>query len=243
MEWFTLWWQGLGLVGQIMACSAIPMTVIMLLQLVLMLIGIGPSGESDSDVDDGGMDDGGYDPDSDQDHPANEAGSNTNSIWRIFTIRGIVAFFALGGWAGLAALTAGVPVFWSINIALFSGVAAMMLASIAIRLALRMQESGNISIRNAISQTAEVYITVPPSRSNTGKVTMLLQERFVELEAVTDCEQEIRPGSKVDIVGLADNDCLVVRPIAEPAIEEPDIGEAEIEIIEEQAEFEEKTED
>jgi len=242
MEWFTQWWLGLGLAGQIMACAAIPMSVIMLLQLVLMIIGLGSSGESDGDIDDGGLDDGGLDDgglddgsldegsfdegslgegttvmDSDQDHLASEVGSNTNanSIWRIFTIRGIVAFFALGGWAGLAALAAGVPVFWSIQIALFAGVAAMMLASIAIRMALRMQDSGNINIRNALAQTADVYITIPPLRTNTGKITMVLQERFVELEAVTDCEFEIRPNTKVEVVGLKGTDCLVVRPIEE----------------------------
>jgi len=263
MEWFTVWWQELGLVGQIMACSAIPMTVVMLLQLVLMIIGLGPGGDSDNDLDDGGSHDGGFedgdfddgsfdgggfhdggleDGDFDDgslddggfhdggfhdgdfhdsnfhgvfhahhDHPGSVAGSHTSSIWRIFTIRGIVAFFALGGWAGLAALTSGVPVFWSIQIALFSGISAMMLASIAIRLALRMQDSGNINLKNALLQPAEVYITIPPSRSNTGKITMLLQERFVELDAVTDSEQEIRPKTKVEVVGLADMDCVVVR--------------------------------
>jgi len=233
MEWFTVWWQGLGLVGQIMACSAIPMTVVMLLQLVLMIIGLGPGGDSDGDVDDGGFDDGDFDDGSldggdfdddfhglgvaevHHDHIVKETGSNSNSIWRIFTIRGIVAFFALGGWAGLAALTSGVPVFWSIQIALFSGTAALMLASIAIRLALRMQDSGNINLRNALAQPAEVYITIPPSRTNTGKITMLLQERFVEIDAVTDSETELRPKTKVEVVGLADKDCVVVRPAEE----------------------------
>ena len=210
MGWFTDWWQGLGLAGQIMACAAIPMTVVMLLQLILMLIGIGPGSESDSDTDDGVID-----VKVGLDHPTHETGSNSHSIWKIFTIRGIVAFFALGGWAGLAALTAGIPVIWAIQIAVLAGVAALLLASIAIRLALRMQDSGNLSLQNAIAQTAEVYITIPPSRSNIGKVTMLLQERFVEVDAVTDCETEIRPNSKVEVVGLAHKDCLVVRPVDE----------------------------
>ena len=219
MGWFTDWWYSLGLVGQIMACAAIPMTVVMLLQLVLMIIGIGPGGESDSDVDAGAVE-------CETDAPASEAGGGYghSSILKIFTIRGIVAFFALGGWAGLAALAAGVPVIWSIQIALLAGVAALMLASIAIRLALRMQDSGNISLHNAISMTADVYIKIPPAREKTGKITMVLQDRFVELEAVTDSEEEIRPKTKVEIVGVTDNDCLIVRPI----IPEGDSEENEI---------------
>ena len=216
MGWFIDWWQGLGLAGQILACAAIPMSVVMLLQLILMLIGIGPGSESDSDTDDGVIDvKVGTDLKVGTDHPAHESGHSNNSIWRIFTIRGIVAFFALGGWAGLAALTAGIPVIWAIQIAVLAGVAALLLASIAIRLALRMQDSGNISLQNAIAQIADVYITIPPSRSNIGKVTMLLQERFVEVDAMTDSETEIRPGSKVEVVDLAHKDCLVVRPVNE----------------------------
>jgi len=208
MDWFTVWWQGLGLVGQIMACAAIPMTVVMLLQLVLMIIGSGFAGGEETDFDSEGTD-------KDIDHPANEVGNNSNSsIWRIFTIRGIVAFFALGGWAGLAALSAGIPVLWSIQIALLTGVAALLLASFIIQLALKMQDSGNLNLKNALSKVAEVYITIPPSRSYIGKVTMLLQVRFVELDVVTDSASEIRPRTKVEVVSITDKGRLVVRPIA-----------------------------
>ena len=218
VEWFSEWWQGLGLVGQVMACAAIPMTVVMLLQLVLMIIGIGFGENSDSDFDNESAD-----PNSD--NPANEAGNNSSSvIGKVITIRGIVAFFALGGWAGLAALSGGIAVLWSIQIALLSGVAALLLASFIIQFAIRMQDSGNINLKNALSRIAEVYITVPPSRTNIGKVTMLLQERLVELDAVTDIDTEIRPHTKVEVVSVADEGCLVVRPIADN-IEKPTIKE------------------
>lgn len=197
-----------------MACAAIPMTVVMFLQLILMLVGVG-FGSSDGDLDNDGADDGGNDG---VDDGGND--SSNPSAARIFTIRGIVAFFALGGWAGLAALTAGVPLLWSVHIALLSGVAAMLLASVVIRIALKMQSSGNLDLRNALSQTAEVYITIPPERSNTGKVTLTLQERFVELDAVTDSDTAIKPNTKVEVIGLAGSDCLVVCPLSTSRFEE-----------------------
>jgi len=255
MEWFFVWWESLGLLGRIFACSAIPMTVIMILQFILLLIGVGFGSEADGDVEvdsdvdtdfdtdvdvdaglagniDYGVDTGvdtGFDTDGDTDGDAvlgeissyldrsvKEVDSRSNtSILKIFTIRGIVAFFALGGWAGLAAMSAGVPAFWAIQIAIFVGVAALLLASIMIRLALRMQESGNLNLMNTLEHTAEVYIRIPPARSDKGKVTMLLQERFVELDAVTDSDVELVPNSKVEIVALADSDCLVVRPLTD----------------------------
>ena len=254
MEWFYTWWNNLGLIGQIMACAAIPMTVVMILQLILMLIGIGFESDADGDVDgdvdvdvdtgdggidigDGGIDidDGGIDIDDggidigdgsiDADDVGIDAHAETSphdanyfgkaGILKIFTVRGIVAFFALGGWAGLAALSAGLHPLWAIQISLFVGVCALLLAAIVIRLALRMQTSGNIDINNAISHTAEVYIRIPPSRTEKGKVTMLLQERFVELDAVTDSDVELMPNTKVDVVALADENCLVVSPVPE----------------------------
>ena len=192
-----------------MACSAIPMTVVMFLQLILMMLGVGFGSDSDGDADVDTFD-------VNSETTPEEAGSSgDSSIMRIFTIRGIVAFFALGGWAGLAALTAGIPALWAIQIALFIGVSAMLLASIAIRLALKMQDSGNIILNNAISQTAEVYIRIPPARTEKGKITMTLQERFVELDAVTDSEVPLMPESIVEVVAVADRDCLVVRLMEE----------------------------
>ena len=273
MGWFHEWWLGVGLVGQIMICAAVPMTVILLLQLILMIIGADFGGDSDADFDadgsgadfgvdahadfgvdahtdfgmdahadfgmdahadfdmdahaDFGMDahaDFGMDTDFDMhgdishiDHMAHAgdfAGSNPHAI-RIFTIRGIVAFFALGGWSGLAALTGGVAPLWSVMIALVAGAAAMLLASVVLQFALRMQSSGNINLKYAVSQIAEVYITIPASRAYPGKVTMVLQERFVELDAMTDNETEIRPNNKVEVVGQVNRECLLVRPVTE----------------------------
>jgi len=205
MEWFTYWWDSLGLVGQIMATAAIPMSIVMLLQLILMLVGAGF--DSASSADGGGADDA---------TSTDEAcSSGSNSIFKIFTVRGIVAFFALGGWAGLAALSAGLSAFWAIWIALLAGVMALLLASFVIQLALRMQQSGNIDMRNAISQIGEVYIRVPALRTAKGKVMVLLQERLVELDAVTDGEIDLLPKSKVEVVDIAEQDCLVVRQINE----------------------------
>jgi len=261
MEWFSVWWENLGMLGRIFAYSAIPMTVVMVLQFILLLIGVGFGSDADGDVEvdsdtgadfdtdgemglDGNIDfsvdtgidtdiDTGIDTDVDtdidtdgdavlgeissyMDRSVKEVDSRGSfSILKVFTIRGIVAFFALGGWAGIAALSAGISAFWSVQIAVFAGVSALLLASIVIRLALRMQESGNINLKNTLEQTAEVYIRIPPARSEKGKVTMLLQERFVEIDAITDCDVELLPQSMVEVVALADGDCLVVRPISD----------------------------
>ena len=262
MGWFMEWWQGIGLIGQIMACMAIPTSIVLLLQAILMLFGAGFGGDGDSgfDSDGAGIDTDGIDADvsdfgadgfdadiadtgmdgfdahgvdahgfdahgADSMHAAGDTvlasaagkehhGGDSESV-RIITVRGIIAFFAIGGWAGLAATTSGIPAIWSVQIALLSGVAAMIFASFIIRFTLKMQSSGNIDLRNAVGQTAEVYITIPSSRSGIGKVMVLIQERYSEIEAVTDNDEPIKPYTVVEIVGLANSGCLVVRPLKE----------------------------
>ena len=46
------WWESLGEIGRVFACVAIPSTVILFLQTILMLIGIGGS---DADADGGSV--------------------------------------------------------------------------------------------------------------------------------------------------------------------------------------------
>ena len=224
MGWFVEWWQELGLIGQVLACLAIPASIILLLQAILALIGVGSGVEGGgietggAEVGTGGFETDGIEIDGDVDFDSSdyvEPPSFSKDAIRIITIRGIVAFLAIGGWAGLVASTGGLKSVWVVLIAVFSGAAAMILAALAINFMLNMQSSGNIDLKYALSQTAEVYITVPPSRTNTGKVMILLQERLVEVEAVTDSTEAIKPATIVEVSGLAGKDRLVVRRIQE----------------------------
>ena len=239
MAWFNEWWAALGLLGQIMACAAIPMTLIMILQLILLLVGGGLGDGADTDfdsdfdteldmdfdadfeVDGDGVDFDGSDFDysgvghdiNDCQDPTHDHSGGSGSDLRLFTIRGIVAFFAIGGWAGLAAVAGDVPGFWAVQIALFAGAAAMLFAAYSIKFMVKMQSDGTIRIKNALGSMATVYMNIPPSRENTGKVNLLIQDRFVEIEAVTDSKETIRVNTEVKVVGLTDSSVLIVTPV------------------------------
>ena len=67
-----------------------------------------------------------------------------------------------------------------------------------------------LNLKNAIGENATVYVPIPPKNQGTGKVTMQLQGRFCELEAVNAGEEMLKTGSQVlvsDVVG----DTLVVE--------------------------------
>ena len=94
------WWESLSTFSQVLACMAIPATLILLIQTILTLIGIGDNGV-DSDIGDADIDadaaDGVFgaeltDGDSDP--------SGLDGL-RIFSVRGIIAFFVVFGWTGI----------------------------------------------------------------------------------------------------------------------------------------------
>lgn len=222
--WFTNWWDGLTLLQQCFAVVAIPATVILVLQTVLLLFGLGghdaDHGEVDHDFDhdtdhdfDHDVDhDFDHDHDLDHDHDAHDGAHHAAGI-RLFTLRGIVALFAVGGWLGVAMCDLGLSPALAGLIAAAGGFAALVIAALVIKYALRLQENGNIAAKNAVAHTATVYIPIPAARSGCGKVTMNLQERFVEMDALTDCDRVLKTGETVQVVGVTDEDRLVVRPL------------------------------
>ena len=200
MTWFVNLWNSIGLLGQIFLTVAIPATVIMALQTILLVIGISFGGDVDSDVD--------ADGDVDGDFEAHDIAG-----LRLFTVRGIVAMLAIGGWVGVALCDADAHPAVSVICATVSGLLALFIAAYVIKLSLRLQDDGNMTVKNAVAHTATVYIPIPPARSGTGKVTMNLQERFVELDAMTDSNEKLSTGTMVQVVSVTDKNEVIVRPI------------------------------
>ncbi|MGN0492567.1 MAG: hypothetical protein ACI4F7_02875 [Acutalibacteraceae bacterium] len=212
MTWFTNWFGELSTFQQALACAAVPATVILLIQTVLLLFGIGghdaDHGELDHDFGNGHDFDHDHDHDFDHDHD----GAHHSYGVRLLTIRGLVAMFAVGGWLGIAAVDLGASDLASGLIAVVSGILALLLVAYIIKAFSGLQESGNLDAHNAVAQTARVYLTIPARRGGTGKVMLTLQERLVEMDAVTDFDREIKTDSMVQVVSATEN-ILVVRPI------------------------------
>lgn len=185
------WWNALSLSEQIFAAIAIPATVIMLIQAVLLLVGFG----LDADVDGDGV------PDADMD----------NDGLGLISIRGIVAFFSVGGWAGFAADEGGLPVIVSTLIALTAGLLALFGIALLVRSIYKLQAEGNLNIENAIGKTGKVYLRVPPNGQGQGKINVLLQDRLTELDAINEGDQALATGETVLVLSVADAQTVIVR--------------------------------
>ena len=201
MEWFANWFNDLTSLQQIFACVAIPATVILAIQTILLLFGFGEHDtDHDMDLDHHGDIDHGHD------------GAHHSDGVRIFTVRGLVAMFAVGGWLGIAAVDLNAGSLIASIVAIVSGIGALFLVAFLLKLMLSLQETGNLDPKNAVAYTAKVYIKIPASRKGVGKVTFTLQDRFVEMDAVTDYDSDIKSDTMVQIVSVSDN-VLVVRPL------------------------------
>ena len=211
------WWNSLSVASQAFACAAIPATLILLIQTLLMLIGIG--NESDGfgdDVADDLPDDVPDDlPDTDGVFGDNEISDVSDSVGfeglRVFTVRGIVAFFVVFGWVGIAMDATGVSLPITLAVSVVSGAAMMLVLAVMMSAVKRLRNDGNVDNRNAIGKSGKVHLTIPANRQGEGKVHIMLQGAYVERNAVTDDDVAIVTGSEVVVIGVSGDTDLVVR--------------------------------
>ncbi|MEA4890876.1 MAG: hypothetical protein VB070_15575 [Clostridiaceae bacterium] len=215
----TAWWNSLNLTQQIFALFAVPATVILIIQTLLLLFGLG------------GHHDGDYAGDAHlgdvhelQDHPdaitGHELQDHPDAITvhdpglRLFTVRGLVAFFAVGGWVGIALIDLQITPVPAAFLAMLAGLLALIAVAWLLRLMLKLQSSGNQDIRNAVGCTGVVYLHIPGAFKGTGKVTLILQEQSVELDALTENPEGIATGRQIKVIGVR-GDLLIVQPLGQ----------------------------
>ncbi len=203
-----VWWESLGILGQVFACIAIPATLILLIQTVLLFLGIGGEADSDADGDGGEPLDGIFGDDlpaeAPQDGPA-ETGL------RLFTFRGMIAFFAVMGWTGIVCVKSGLHLSLSVGLSLVAGALALIGVAFLLKLVLSLQYDGTENVRNALGAGGTVYLRIPPCRTGRGKVNLLIQGAWTEKYAVTDEETELGYGEEVVVVGVSGGTTLIVK--------------------------------
>ncbi len=188
------WWNNLDLIQQIFALIALPSTVLIIIQTVLLLIGIGGDAADVDDIDGIDLPDDGL---------------------AIFSLRGVLSMLCITGWVAVALLGTSLPQGVSIGIAIACGIATLIGMAFLMRAINRLQSSGNIDIENCIGKVAEVYIPIPASGSGSGKVTLTVQEKFSEFSAITTSGEQIKTGTVVRVVAVSESGTLVVEPLTQ----------------------------
>lgn len=187
-----MFWEQLRLIGQIYFVLGCVASVLLLIQFIMLLIGFA----GDGDIDIGG--DGGPDFDGDADGGIG-----------IFTLKGLVGFFAIGGWVGVACVMGGLKDGWTIVVSIICGLVAFVAIGFAYKAIRKLQADGALDNRNAIGKVAEVYLKVPAKGEGHGKLSIVIQGKLVEMDAVTDEAEPIPTGREVKVISLVGGVCKV----------------------------------
>ena len=203
------WWEALGSAGQVFACIAIPATVMLLIQMVLTLIGLGgDEGDADVEAEADGIDDGIEIDDADE---AFERGDVFDGGLRLFTLRGLIAFFSVMGWVGTICCGSGLHLALSILISVASGFLAMTVLALLMKWLFSLQYDGTENVREALGVSGTVYLRIPPARTGKGKINAIIQGKLCEKYAVTDEETIINVDEEVTVVVISGEEKLIVR--------------------------------
>lgn len=211
---FIEWWNALDTMSHVFYCIAIPATLVLLIQTILMFIGIGSESEGfGEDIADGDLDNIDYSESGIFGEDGMEETPDISGLegLRIFTVRGIIAFFVVFGWVGVVMQETGVHLAVTLAVAFACGFAMMVALALLFKAVLKLRNDGNADNRNAIGTSGKVYLTIPPARSGVGKVDIMLQGSFVERNAVTDEAEPIPTGTEIVVIGLSGQVDLVVK--------------------------------
>jgi hypothetical protein len=193
---------------QLFLVCAILGATLLACQFLMSLLGLGgdhgEAGGHDVHLDHGGHGDGAHD-------SAHGHGHAAASAWlfSILTFRSVVSGVTFFGLVGMATTAAG----WNQSASAAAAGGAALIAMVAVaammRGIVRLQDEGTVRIENAVGQTGTVYLTVPGNKSGVGKVTLEIQNRSAEYQAVT-FQDSLPTGAKVVVVDVVGPETLEV---------------------------------
>jgi hypothetical protein len=193
-------------------CAAIG-AALLLGQLLLSLVGLGEHAGIDGGhgLDfHGGDFDGGHAGGIHADHP------DHGGRWfvGILSFRSFVAAATVFGLVGLGMSRQFVPPkpAATLMIALAAGGGVMYAVGWLLRMAYRLRSDGTVHIERTVGVCGSTYLTIPARRAGTGKVTIKVQDRIMEYNAMTSGD-EIPTGAPVIVLGILSPQTIeVARP-------------------------------
>ena len=241
MERFDIWWNGLSGLLKVLYCIAFPSTMLLILQTLLAMFGMHHGAHDVSDTSgldmhtdvgghnfDIGHDIGGHhgfdihhdvsgghgDIDAHHsgdfhDHSIND--NVTDTSMHFFTLQTIVAFLTVFSWSSIVLVGSKVPSLAALPVGILLGLGTMVLVAKMVQLSMRLAENGTVDLRNAIGESATVYIPCPPKNQGMGKITMTLQGQMMELGAFNEGEEMLKTGTKVVVVDVRGDDVIVEK--------------------------------
>ncbi len=189
------WWNSLTELQHIFAFIAIPATLVLIVQTVLLFFGIGDG--DDFDIDGDGI-------------PDIETGDDGLTL---FSVRGIIGMLCIAGWSGITFIDLGLSDVLSVFLSIVCGGLTLFGIAYLMKAILKLQSNGNIQLGSAVGKTGQVYIPIPANGSGRGKINLVVQDRFIEVEAVTQSSEPLKTGETVRVVSTDDMGLVMVERV------------------------------
>ncbi len=154
------------------------------------------------------------------DHESHTAGHGGKSLapaeagasWFVsmLSFRAVSAAVAFFGLTGAATLKGGATEATSLCVAVGSGFVAMYVVHSLMRGLQSLDTDGTIRIERAVGKPGTVLLSIPDHNSGSGKIQLKLQNRLIELEAMT-ANDPLPSGAKIVVVGIIGPDTVAVE--------------------------------
>ena len=187
MEAFNAWWAGLSMLNHGFYIAALFFSVFFLWQLITAVIGMGAG---DTDIDSS--------VDHSWEHNAPADSHDTMFVFKLLSIRSIIAFATLFSWAGALYINQGVPVSTALIYALVWGLVAMVIVSLLMHLLGRMTETGNMRINSCLGATGSVHLDIPVDRL--GEIRVACSGVMTHFRARTEGDKPLQAGTEARVV-------------------------------------------
>ena len=189
MDNLLLFFEQQSSLMQVFWGAAVISTIIMLLQTILSLVGMG-----DTDLEtgvDGGLDD--------------ASGAD------LFTVKNIVNFFVGFGWGGVSFCDFIENDILLVIVAVVTGIAFVAIFIFVFKQMMKLESNSAVGAEACVGNSADVYLRIPAKRSGKGKIQISINGSVREFDAITDSEEPIPTGAVVVVVELVGKSTLLVK--------------------------------
>ena len=194
------WWNGLNSLTQGFYAVAAFFSLIFLWQFFASMIGLSGGEmdvevEADVDIDVGG----GLDLDAIEAGSLEEAGE-TMAAFKVLSLRAIIAFCMLFGWAGGMYMERGVPTSYAILYATGWGLAGWLVVSLMMYGMRKLTESGTQKLNTCVGTRGSVYMDI--SAGGAGEVRVLVSGVISTVKARSAGGGEMKAGTPIRVLRM-----------------------------------------
>ncbi|MGC3979559.1 MAG: NfeD family protein [Paludibacteraceae bacterium] len=149
--------------------TAIPTSIIFLIQTIMTFIGANSMDGIDADFD------GNF--------------TDVDAPFQLFSFRNLINFLLGFGWSGIAFYSIVKNPAILITLSILVGLVFIMIFFFIIRQLSKLAEDNSFNINNSLGKSAEVYLTIPAAKSGKGRIIVSVNGSVHELDAMTEGEQ------------------------------------------------------